>query len=237
MNKFIFAIVLLLFNISLNAQKDTTDGDSLKFVIDINVVEDFETEEVLEEAKVKIIGTDGSSRDYFTNKQGAVLGVKLKPNTSYSIIVSKEGYLLVKGKETTLNVLKSVRFVHEYSLKASTCGGRMRLFPLVYYDHNNLTEYTKNDGSGKLEVIDIEAYNALGAILKENPTIVIEIAGYRNVDEKESLSMNRVQQAKNRFVEMGIDAERIVIKDGGIISVKDIGYLTFKILNFDHIPK
>ena len=71
----------------------------MKFNI-TGVVVDRKTEAVVPDAKVKLIGSDGTTLENETSENGS-FRFMLKPNTDYIFLASKEGYLNSKGRETT----------------------------------------------------------------------------------------------------------------------------------------
>ena len=81
----------------------------LLFQLDGNV-KDVETGKAIAGAKIKLIGTDGSSVATTTDENGNFFFAENGPNryvnkeTSYSIVVEKEKYLNAKGKETTVGL-------------------------------------------------------------------------------------------------------------------------------------
>ncbi|NQX98930.1 MAG: exo-alpha-sialidase, partial [Flavobacteriales bacterium] len=87
------------------------------------VVKDVESGKTLANAKIKLIGTDGSSAETTTDENGNFFFVENGPNryinkeTSYSLVVEKQKYLVAKGKETTVGLEGSKKFFHEYALQ------------------------------------------------------------------------------------------------------------------------
>jgi hypothetical protein len=207
--KFFFLLPLLYVFTITQAQIEkagSVDYSHLKFALKLENTHDVVTKKILIGAKVKIIGTDGSLREFFTDSLGKVSFIEIKPNTSYSIIVSCKGYLNAKGKETSVGETNSKMYVHEYALQPFQNLGCPR-FPDIYYSNNGLKP---------VENIDYDNYKWLYDIMSENPTIIFEVFGYREVSEKKNISIKRAQNFANKVVEMGIDKERFKITDGGI---------------------
>ncbi|TXB66863.1 M48 family metalloprotease [Vicingus serpentipes] len=73
----------------------------------------------LSNVKVKMVGTDGSSIVVESDVNGSFLiGRDLMfPETSYGLLVSKPGYFSVIRKETTVGIVNSKKFFHEYRLQ------------------------------------------------------------------------------------------------------------------------
>lgn len=230
-------------------------------------VRDIETKELLVNAKVKIIGTDGTSAEVTTDDKGYFSFIEngptryINPETSYSLVVEKEKYLNAKGKETTVELNKSKKFVHEYELQPMK--GPIKL-PLILY------EYNKSD----LLPESKDSLNYLYQIMVDNPNIVIQLRSHTDFRGSgrynQSLSQRRAQSCVDYLVkEKGVDAERIVAKgmgenepltikkaDGSVDFVLDEKYINalkteeekeaahqrnrrtdFKVLRDDYVPK
>lgn len=227
-------------------------------------VRNLETGENLTNAKVKLIGTDGSSAEIATDENGYFIFAEngsdryVNKNTSYSLIVSKDKYLIAKGKETTVGLTSSKKFVHEYSLQPVTEKTIIKL-PLIQY----------KTGSAELQDQYKDSLNFLYDIMVENPTIIIELRSHTDHrgsgPANQKLSQRRAQSCVDYLVkEKGIDAARIKAKgmgeneplrmaDGTLLTEKTIKALPskveqdaalqrnrrtdFKVLSFDFVPK
>lgn len=177
-------------------------------------VKDVETDELLANAKVKLVGTDGSSAEALTDENGFFSFVEngaaryINPNTSYSLLVEKEKYLNAKGKETTVGLEKSKKFIHEYALQP-VGGGPIKL-PMILY------EYDKAD----LLPESKDSLNYLYNIMVDNPNIVVQLRSHTDFRGSSSynqrLSQRRAQSCVDYLVkEKGIDPDRIVAKGMG----------------------
>jgi peptidoglycan-associated lipoprotein len=177
------------------------------------LVKDAETGEPLVAAKVKLIGTDGTTAEKETGGDGTFEfaekgdGSYINKNTSYSITVSKPNYLNAKGKETTVGITESKIFAHLYELIPIREEG-IKL-PEILYDFNKttLTDQAK------------DSLDYLYRILVENPTIVIQLRA--NTDSRgsdsynERLSQGRAESVVNYLAGRGIDLERMEPKGYG----------------------
>ncbi len=227
-------------------------------------VKNSDTEELLANAKVKLIGTDGSSAEVTTDDNGHFSFVEngadryIKPNTSYSLVVSADKYLIAKGKETTVGLDKSRNFVHEYSLQPVTPEVVIKL-PLIEY----------KTAKWDLQPQYKDSLNYLYNIMVENPTIVILLRSHTDyrgsTRANQILSQKRAQSCVDYLVkEKGIDPDRIKAKgmgeneplkmaDGTLLTEKYIRALKtqeekdvalqrdrrtdFKVLSTDFVPK
>lgn len=90
--------------------------------------------------KISVVGTNGSNFDAVTtDDNGGFSFVEngkdryIKENTTYSVLVEKEGYLVVKDQATTVGLEESTTFVKEYFLQPAIVGGVVDL-PSVLYE-------------------------------------------------------------------------------------------------------
>lgn len=219
------------------------------------IVKDLETGEPIIAATVTLTGTDGSTATKETGADGtfefSTKGTEsyIKENTSYSILVSKSGYLNASGKETTVGLTESRRFVHTYELQPITKEA-IKLPEILYeFDKTTLTPQAK------------DSLQYLYDIMVANPNIVIELKA--NTDSRGSetynlkLSQGRAESAVEYLISLGIDRERMVPKGYGesnlLISDVEISKLAteeereaahqlnrrteFSILRDDYVPK
>jgi peptidoglycan-associated lipoprotein len=166
------------------------------------------------DVRVLINGTDGSSWEGFTNKQGTVFWDKktdgtrwVNEETSYSVAISKEGYHEDKkgAQFTTVGLNYDQNFVIEMALLPKK---PIRLpevrYPLDKWDL--LVDSTINSPDSLLFVFEL---------LKEYPGMVLELSSHtdsRGSDARnQKLSENRAKACYKYLVEQkGVDPRRIV---------------------------
>ncbi|MGB0882593.1 MAG: OmpA family protein [Vicingaceae bacterium] len=179
----------------------------LLFQLDGNV-KNVETGEAIAGAKVKLIGTDGSSVSTTTDENGNFFFAENGPNryinkeTSYSIIVEKEKYLVAKGKETTVGLAKSRKFFHEYTLQPFK--DVVIKLPLIEY----------KTAKWDLQPQYKDSLNFLYDIMIENPTLIIQLRSHTDhrgsTAANQKLSQRRAQSCVDYLVkEKGINKARI----------------------------
>lgn len=178
------------------------------------------------DVKVKVTGTDGSTWEGFTNKQGSVFWDKkpsseryVNENTSYSIAISKEGYHEdKKGSQfTTMGLNYDQNFIVDMALLPKK---PIRL-PEVRYPLNQwtlLVDSTINSPDSLLFV-----YN----LLQEYPEMVLELSSHTDARGKneanQKLSENRAKACYKYLVEQkGVDPRRIVPAGKGEIEPRTI---------------
>ncbi len=178
------------------------------------IVKDVETSKALANAKIKLIGTDGSSAETTTDENGNFFFVEngpnrfLNPETSYSLVVEKEKYLVAKGKETTVGLEGSKKFFHEYALQPFQ--DVVIKLPLIEY----------KSAKWDLQPQYKDSLNFLYNIMTENPTLIIQLRSHTdhigNTKYNQNLSQKRAQSCVDYLVkEKGIHPDRIKAKGMG----------------------
>ena len=214
------------------------------------------TGQPLPDAKIEVVGTDGSNFSAMADGNGGFNFAEngkdryIKENTSYTIRASKENYLVVNDQITTVGLNESTTFAKEYYLQPAHKDIVIKL-PEVQYDLGKFD--LRPEGKDSLET--------LYQTLVENPTIIIELAAHtdsRDSDKKNLiLSQNRAQSCVNYLISKGIDPARMIPKGYGEtrlrISDAEIKAMKtkeeqeaahqknrrteFSVLSFDYVPK
>jgi len=195
----------------------------LKFII-AGKIYNLETGEVIPNATIALKGTDGTAVEIqsdelgyyeFDQKEGSAERY-VDENTSYTMTVSKEKYLVAKGQETTVDVNVSTKFVHDFRLQPIT--EKAITFPEVRYDLAK-AELQVNDVVNSKDSLDY-----LYQTLIDNPTIVIELMAHTDSRGKDAanldLSQRRAQSCVAYLQSKGIDPERMVAKGYGETQLK-----------------
>ena len=195
---------------------------ALMFELD-GSVKNVETGKSIAGAKIKLLGTDGSSASTTTDENGNFFFVENGPNryvnkeTSYSIIVEKEKYLNAQGKETTVGLDKSRKFFHEYTLQPFQ--DVIIKLPLIEY----------KTASADLQPQYKDSLNFLYDIMSNNPTLIIQLRSHTDhrgsTPANQKLSQRRAQSCVDYLVkEKGINSARIkAIGMGENEPIKSVG--------------
>ncbi|MDT8413190.1 MAG: hypothetical protein RQ875_12045 [Vicingaceae bacterium] len=227
MNKFLLFILLFSFTFISKGQEVIDSSETAMLEVQV-----FDEDSVtpLDSVKISIVGTDGSGRYFFTDSVGFVT-IKLKPNTNYSLFIKKYGYMVGRGKESTISENFKDKYVHSYYLsKIITCGVP---FPKILFLENNISRIKTNH-----EEHDSISY--LHDILIDNPTIVLELIAVRSKNEPEKISQKRADKIIKELVAEGIEKDRLIFKDGGIgenEKEEDNRYVVFKVIKTDYVSK
>ncbi len=216
----------------------------------------------IKNANIHLVGSDGSDVYLKTDTGGHYfIGAKgpdryMKTGNSYilSADATDQEYLAspVKATVSTVGVPDSKTWVEDFTLKKADMTVRLK-FPRVEYalDKAILTENSK------------DSLNYLVKLLKDNPTIKIELDAHTDPQGSEAhnmpLSQARAQSCVDYLKTQGIDSARLVAKGWGFTqtlpgcSAKDIAKMKtneekqaayqadrrteFRVLSFNYVPK
>ena len=197
-------LILIMFCLFLNLISTAQDNEQIKdlrLILDITVV-NLDSSILIENAKIEIIGTDSSSITIQTDSKGFT-STNLKPNTSYIIKVSASGYLNCIGKETTIGIENSMRFIHNFKMseiEKCVLYGPSISYNINDYQHPKDSLYPDNDV--------IKSYFN---IISENDYWKFQITGFCESNEKFEISKKRARYFRKQLVKMGIPKSRIKI--------------------------
>lgn len=173
------------------------------------VVKDAETKKIIVGAKVKLVGSDGTSIEDSTDATGSYKFGKTQilPNTTYELFVSKPNYFSSTAKETTVGVEQSKDFIVNFELVP------------IPKKPIELPEILYALDRWELQPQFQDSLNGLIATLTENPKIVIELASHtdaRATDAyNDTLSQKRAQSVVDYLIEKGIAPDRLEAKGYG----------------------
>lgn len=176
-------------------------------------VKDVDTQNPIEGATIKLIGSDGSSVEAKTDKSGfykfAENGAEryIKANVTYTLAASAPRYLnSEKAKVTTVGVEESKTFEQAFTLKTIV---KPIELPNILYD---LAKWDLRPES-------MVSLDGLIATLNENPNITIQINSHtdaRSGDEyNDTLSQKRAQSVVDYLISKNIAPDRLTAKGWG----------------------
>lgn len=176
----------------------------LKFSL-VGVVRNERTDEVIPEATIKSIGSDGITLDTKTGKDG-IFRFTLKPGTDYVFIAEKPGFLKGKERESTKGVSQSTEFKTEIFLASIE---RPIEVQNIFFDLDK----------ADLRPESMVSLDKLVETLNDNPTIVVELGSHTDARASDAynldLSNRRAQSVVNYLIEKGIPRDRLVAKGYG----------------------
>ncbi len=176
----------------------------LKFSI-TGIIKDEKTNEPIEGAKVKSVGSDGITLETTTDTEGE-FKFMLKPGTDYLFIAKKENYLQGKERETTKSQETSMDFSTEIYLSPID---KPISIENIFFDFD----------SDVLRPESMVSLDKLVETLNDNPNIIIELGSHTDSrgdeDYNNELSQARAQSVVNYLISKGIAQERLVPKGYG----------------------
>jgi peptidoglycan-associated lipoprotein len=167
------------------------------------------TLQFVEDAIVRLVGSDGMSVSTRTNENGYYLfgSSQLNRNTTYEIIVDKENYFTQTAIETTVGVEFSRDFVKDFMLEP------IPEEPIPLPDI--LYELARWELLPQYE----DSLQGLIETLQKNPTIIIELGSHtdnRDTEERNDiLSQRRAQSVVDYLIVRGIEPGRLVARGYG----------------------
>jgi peptidoglycan-associated lipoprotein len=176
----------------------------LKFTL-IGVVKNEKTDEIIPEAIIKSIGSDGITLDTKAGQDGQ-FRFTLKPGTDYVFIAEKPGFLKGKERESTKGISKSTEFKTEIFLSSTET-------PIEV--ENIFFDLDKAD----LRPESMVSLDRLVETFNDNPNIVVELGSHTDSRATDAYNLNlserRAQSVVNYLIEKGISRERLVAKGYG----------------------
>jgi len=176
----------------------------LKFSI-VGVVKNEKNDEIIPEAVIKSIGSDGITLDTKSGRDG-IFRFTLKPGTDYVFIAEKPGFLKGKERESTKGISQSTEFKTEIFLASIET-------PIEV--ENIFFDLDKAD----LRPESMVSLDKLVETLNDNPSIVIELGSHTDSRASDAynmdLSRRRAQSVVNYLIEKGVSRDRLVAKGYG----------------------
>ena len=172
----------------------------MKFNV-IGEVRDDKTDELLVNATVKSIGSDGITVETTTGEDGT-FRFMLKPNTDYVFVASRDSYLNGKERETTKGQEKSTDFRTTIYLSNI-------LESIELSNSNVFYDFAKWD----LRPEAMVSLDKLIETLNDNPTVTIELMAHTDARDSHEfnmdLSQKRAQSVVDYLIERGIEPARL----------------------------
>ncbi len=172
-------------------------------------VKDIKTRQLVQNAIVKLTGSNGSSISTRTNEKGYYnfSEAQISRNTTYEISIDKDNYFTANATETTIGVEFSKDFVKDFEIEPIP--EEPIMLPDILY------ELGKWDLQPQYE----DSLQGLIETLQTNPTITIELASHtdaRDTEERNDiLSQKRAQSVVDYLIIRGIDPMRLTAKGYG----------------------
>ena len=172
-------------------------------------VKDENTLQLVSNATVRFVGSDGSVMSTRTNDKGYFnfSESQVNKNTTYDITIDKDNYFTLSATETTVGLEFSKDFVKEYMIQPIP--EEPIMLPDILYDL----------GKWDLKPQFEDSLQGLIETLQVNPTITIELASHTDARASEEsndiLSQKRAQSVVDYLIIRGIDPQRLTAKGYG----------------------
>jgi peptidoglycan-associated lipoprotein len=219
-------------------------------------VYDYDTGMPIEGASVTVTGSEGESVSANSDSEGGAEegGWSIGAESTYSVDISKEGFISAGDQFSTVGLSKSTNFIKEYLLREVVTNEDYPM-PLVQY------EFAKADLVVSADVNSKDSLDYLVDLLERNATFVISLEAHtdtRGGDKaNDELSQRRAETCVNYLSERGIDRQRLQPIGRGekmpLISDAEIAALAteeereaahqmnrrtvFRITSFDFVPE
>jgi len=170
-------------------------------------------DEVIDNAVVRIVGTDGTNEKIVARKDGTYR-YQVKPGTKYVMLGTAQGYLNQKRRLDVPNQETSETFYVDFDLASIS---KPVLIENIFYDFDKAT----------LRPESKTALDEMIELLNDNPNITIELSAH--TDRKgsdaynQNLSQRRAQSVVDYLIRGGIEKERLVPVGYGKTQPKTIG--------------
>ncbi|MBR4146299.1 MAG: OmpA family protein [Bacteroidales bacterium] len=181
---------------------------SIKFTFS-GTVKDENTLQLVSNATVRFVGSDGSVMSTRTNEKGYFnfSESQVNKNTTYDITIDKDNYFTLNATETTVGLEFSKDFEKEFMIQPIP--DEPIMLPDILYDLGkwDLKPQFEDSLQGLIETLQI------------NPTITIELASHTDARASEEsndiLSQKRAQSVVDYLIIRGIDPLRLTAKGYG----------------------
>ena len=170
-------------------------------------IRDEKSMQLVEGAKVRIVGSDGGEFETYTNKQGFYrFDVdQIKRNVVYKMYISKVDYFSLEGSESTCGYNTDKDIVHDFRIEPVP--KQPVVLPEIRYD---LAKWDLKE-----EFMD--SLMDLYLVMINNPNIVVELRAHTDCRPflgltNDTLSQRRAQSVVDYLISRGIEPERLVAK-------------------------
>jgi len=201
-----------------SSRKGKTGDDIYSFVLPplkftlVGIVRDEKTDDIIPDAIIKSIGSDGITLDTRSGRDG-IFRFTLKPSTDYVFIAEKPGYLKGKSRETTKGVSQSMEFKTEIYLASTETPIEVEN---IFFDLDR----------AELRAESMVSLDRLVETLNDNPNIVIELGSHTDSRATDAYNMDlsnrRAQSVVDYLIEKGIARDRLVAKGYGESTPKTV---------------
>ena len=170
-------------------------------------VRDEKSMQLVEKAKVRIVGSNNTEYETYTDKQGFYRFdvTQIKRNVIYKMYVSKVDYFSIEGSESTCGYNTDKDIVHDFRIEPVP--KQPVVLPEIRYD---LAKWDLKE-----EYMD--SLMDLYLVMVNNPNIVVELRAHTDCRPflgltNDTLSQRRAQSVVDYLISRGIEPDRLVAK-------------------------
>ena len=170
-------------------------------------VRDEKSMQLIADARIKLVGSDGSEAETRTDKKGHYKfdTKQVRRDVVYKMYVSKKDYFSIEGSESTRGYTTSKDLVHDFRLEPVP--KQPVVLPEIRFD------LAKSDLKGQF----MDSLMDLYLVMVNNPNVVVEIRSHTDCQPyigltNDTLSQQRAQTVVDYLVSRGIERERLVAK-------------------------
>lgn len=173
-------------------------------------VRDEKSMQLVEHAKVKIVGSNGTEFETYTNKKGFYRfdNSQIRRGVVYKMFFSKVDYFTLESSESTCGYTTNKDIVHD--VRIEPVPKQPVVLPEIRYD---LAKW-------ELKEEFMDSLMDLYLVMINNPNVVVEIRAHTDCRPyigltNDTLSQRRAQSVVDYLVSRGIERERLVAKGYG----------------------
>ena len=170
-------------------------------------VRDEKSMQLIENAKVRLVGSNNTQYETYTNKEGFYRfdNTLVKKDVVYKMYLSKVDYFSIEGSESTCGYNTDKDLVHDFRMEPVP--KQAVVLPEIRYD---LAKWDLKE-----EFMD--SLMDLYLVMVNNPNIVVELRAHTDCRPfigltNDTLSQRRAQAVVDYLVSRGIEPERLVAK-------------------------
>ena len=170
-------------------------------------VRDEKSMQLIENAKVRLVGSNNTQYETYTNKEGfyRFYNTLVKKDVVYKMYLSKVDYFSIEGSESTCGYNTDKDLVHDFRMEPVP--KQAVVLPEIRYD---LAKWDLKE-----EFMD--SLMDLYLVMVNNPNIVVELRAHTDCRPfigltNDTLSQRRAQAVVDYLVSRGIEPERLVAK-------------------------
>ena len=206
-------------------------------------IRDEKSMQLMENVKVRIVGSDGKQYETYTDKKGFYRfdNDKIRRNVIYKIYLSKVDYFSLEGSESTRGYTTNKDIVHDFRMEPVP--KQPVVLPEIRYD---LAKWDLKE-----EFMD--SLMDLYLVMVNNPNVVVELRAHTDCRPfigvtNDTLSQRRAQSVVDYLVSRGIEPERLVAKGYGervprvidhnlsiVVAGKPYSFAKGTVLNCDYV--